>query len=275
MTTLNAIRIKRDVLALETIAPARAIENLGGLISSFADFIGVTAGFSVSHNAGVIALNSDQRNFLAKVEKINFRDMEQVTAYVPEGMNKTYLDYLEQLGPSVDYCAENTMNILSSLGTYVSNLINNKHALLETHSFVAKLSGHEKERAYLNIEIGKCFTKGSTKAECRLGKVINRNADWKAVFEETTLLNRTIDSIDKNKLYKKMNDVNELLEVFKRKFNNGEITEVSPEVNENLSNLLFQAASELEFFSVTFFRVLGLTTSINRTTDYVQKIFTH
>lgn len=275
MTTLNKMRIQRDVMALESNLTSTAMSNLSSLVTSFTDFVSTTAGFSISTTAGVIALNSNQRDFLAKVEKLNFRDLELLTAYVPEGMNEKYANYVSALNPSAEYCAENTLALLNTLSTYVANLINNNHALLDTHSFVAKLAKHEKERADLNAEVGKCFAKGSSIAQRKIGNVIDRNADWKLVFEEITLMNRTIDSVDKNKIYKKMNEINELLEVFKRKFNNGEIKEVSNEVSQNLSNLLYQAASELEFFSVTFFRVLAFTTSVNRTTEYVQKMFKH
>lgn len=269
------MRIQRDVMALESNLTSTAMSNLSSLVTSFTDFVSTTAGFSISTTAGVIALNSNQRDFLAKVEKLNFRDLELLTAYVPEGMNEKYANYVSALNPSAEYCAENTLALLNTLSTYVANLINNNHALLDTHSFVAKLAKHEKERADLNAEVGKCFAKGSSIAQRKIGNVIDRNADWKLVFEEITLMNRTIDSVDKNKIYKKMNEINELLEVFKRKFNNGEIKEVSNEVSQNLSNLLYQAASELEFFSVTFFRVLAFTTSVNRTTEYVQKMFKH
>lgn len=273
MTTLNAMRNQRDILALENNTGNSTMNSLSSLVNSFTGFANITSGFSVSTTAGTITLNSNQRDFLTEIQKLSFRDMEQLTAYVPEGLNVTYGEYVLHLNATAEYCEENTMQILTTLATYISNLINNEHALLETHTFVTSLGKLEKERSVLNASIAKCFKKGSTIAATTVGKVISRNSDWKPLFEEVTMMNKTIDSVDKNKLYKKMGSVNELLDVFKRKFENGEIKDMSPEVSQNISNLLYQAASELEFFSVTFFRILGLTTSVNRTTDYIKQMF--
>jgi hypothetical protein len=50
------------------------------------------------------------------------------------------------------------------------------------------------------------------------------------------------------------------------KIQKNEIEHVSPEVTQNLAFGAYEVAREIEFFSVVYYKVLALTTSVDATT---------
>lgn len=267
---LNNMRIQSKQVSLEAFSGGD-IKSL--LTNTFPGIVEDVKSFfnKFSPNEPGIGLTSNEYAFIKDLSKHSYLDISPLTAYVPEGLDVTYLEYSEVLLGVVDH----SVNILSILGEYsafISQLINNNDGKLST-SPLLRQGDLEKARAKLNSELGKCFKHGSTKAEVNIGTVIKRNADWEHVFKNTAGLSKLINSVDRKFLNKKIQECATLLDVVIEKSKRGELEGMSPQALSNLSSGVYQVASELEFFSITYFRVLAFTTSVDRTIKHFEEVF--
>ena len=62
-----------------------------------------------------------------------------------------------------------------------------------------------------------------------------------------------------------------LLNTLLTKLNRGDLDDVSPQVVKNLADGAYQAACEVEFYSVTYYKVHALAGALDRTTDTLLK----
>jgi hypothetical protein len=269
---LNSLRIQRDVLVMEADILKTGKNAIAGVVSSFVGFSDTLASFATGGTGMAIALTSKQRSFLKEIDKHSYQNIRVISAYVPEGLGVQYIDYLIALQPSVDHCVENTVQLMTTLTNYLSNIISNDESLKETTLLHARMSKFEKDRQEENKKVGACFEKGSTLATRSIGFVISRNSDWSKVFDHAEKLTHAMNSIDRGILKRRMTEVLGLLDSFKRKAENGGIGSITPEVTANIADLLYQAACELEFFSVTYYRVQAIAGALNNTIDRLDQV---
>jgi len=125
----------------------------------------------------------------------------------------------------------------------------------------------ESKRKQLNSALGSCFAAGVNKTDVSYGDVIERNSDWPALFQQVDQLVQTINRVDRNALQKKAKECSEHLLVIQNKIGRGDYGDMSPQVAVNLAQGAYQVASELEFFSVTYYKVAALAAAMNRTVE--------
>lgn len=219
-----------------------------------------------------ISLTSNENTFLKYVSKHAFLDIAPLSAYVPEGLECTYKEYSHPLTESVLHASNIINDVLSEYTVFLSHLISSKDVKLSITSFNKKYENLEKTRLVLNHELGKCFKLGSTKSEVSIGDVVYRNSEWKEVIDLTRSCTQTIESVDRKILNKKIAESVTLLNIILKKISNNELNGMSPEGINNLSTGAYQVAAELEFFSITYYRVLAFVNSIDKTIDHFNKI---
>lgn len=268
---LTSLRIERDRIAME----AHLSHDLVGLLKNtfptikeeFARFVG-----SFSPSDPGIALTNKQQAFLSELGKHEYSDIRALRAFVPEGLQLGYLEYLKPLTPAVDHAA-NVLDFMSAYSVFLSQLISNADGKLSmvTHRRVNQDS--EKARAALNDQLGKCFKPGSTWSEVTVGDVIGRNSDWRPAFIGVETLTRAINKVDRGQLQKKANECSELLDVLMNKIERGDLEDVSNQVVDNLADGAYTTARELEFFAATYYKTQALTTCVNRTVDHFIQVF--
>ena len=135
----------------------------------------------------------------------------------------------------------------------------------------AELEKSAKQRDICLKGTAACFKDGSTKAETTYGEVVDRNNDWGQIFPKVDGMTKTINSVSRTAVAKKMRECTEMLDVIMRKIERGDFANVSPQVAMNLSNGAFEVASELEFFAVTHYRVQAMAGAIDNTVQHVTK----
>ena len=274
LTELNAARILSAQIGMEAFA--------GGDISilltdSFPTLVHDIKNFFSRFvpNAPGVALNFNEYDFIKRVNKHNYLDISPLTAYVPEGLDVTYLKYSNELMLSAIHASGVLNGIMSKYTVFLSQLINSNDVKLSTLSFSNEHVGLTTAREKLNDDIGKCFKHGSTKAETTLGKVTERNSDWKEVLDKSQAIIKLINSVDRSALNKKIHESVTYLNIILNKIERHELNNSSPEVVNNLSSGAYQVASELEFFSITYYRILAFVNSIENTVTHFNKVFSN
>lgn len=207
----------------------------------------------------VLLLTIKEALLFDRVEKITYINLADLQLPVPEGMQAKYLTYIAILEDAVDYCQGISAN-LEEFTKWVAKIITNASMRADTARHDNRWRKMQDEREVRYKAIGSCF--GPTvNATLKYSKLLDRNADWKEVINRAKGITNNINKINRASLLKEAKHVQSLLEkVLETSKRNG-FDATAPEVLASLSEGSFQIASELEFYSVVFYRV---STFMNR-----------
>lgn len=270
--TSTTLRLNRDLVALEAFTTSDVVGLLKNVFPSIKEsFDGFMARFSPNEQG--LALTGTQKVFLHDVAKHNFADIGPLTAFVPEGLAVTYLEYAIVLDNAVAHCAHLMDHVLVPYSAYLAALVTNSEQKLSGQNIRLDYPAMAKERDAYNAALGSCFTPGSSRAETTLSKVVKRNADWSAVFTTVDNLVQTMNKVDRRLLKRKMDECTDLLDRISAKIKRDEFEGLNPQVLDNLADGAYQVASELEFYSVIYYKVLALTESVNQTVKHFGSVF--
>jgi hypothetical protein len=181
---------------------------------------------------------------------------------------------VEVLKPAVERAADVFHRYLPDYTMIISRLINDHSFQMSSSDLQRGFSGLEKEREKLYENIGKCFKKGDTGTTTTYGNLVQRNGDWKEVIGLIEHMNNSLAKVDRKVLNKKIEETVELLSVLADKIERGELEKVSPQVVKAISEGAYQLGSELEFFSVVYYRMMELTGTVNQTLEHFKKSMT-
>lgn len=211
----------------------------------------------------VVGLRADTGSFLKALKHAPYPSIRDYQVYVPEGLNVTYLEYLEALSPAVEH-AVNLPKILDDFTTYLSLLIHRPDATQETKSFLNTYTQLEKERTAILEKLGACFSKGLTHTQRQLGDVVKNNASWDEVVAKLTGLNTALGKVSHKHLNQKIDETLTLLQSTRHQIETQQ-KQVSGETITNLSTGTYQIAMELEFYSVIWYRLESFSHAVDDT----------
>lgn len=271
-TELNGVRIQSARIGMEAFAGAD-IKHL--LTDSFPILVSDVKGFfnKFSPNAPGAVLNINKNEFIKEITKHPYLDISPLAAFVPEGLDVTYLEYAKVLEEAALHASGVLNGVMSEYSTFLGQIISNADAKLSTISFNKEHENLEHNRYRLNEELGDCFKHGSTITEVNLGKVVKRNLEWEEVFKSTDLVIKLINSVDRSALNKKIAECVQYLDIILDKVKRNELDNLSPEGIKNLSVGAYNIASELEFFSACYYKVLAYCNCVERTALHFESIF--
>jgi len=272
--TSTTLRLRRDLVALEAFTTPDVVGLLKRVFPSIKEELGsFMARFSPNEQG--LALTGSQKVFLHDLGKHNYADVMALSAWQPEGLKVSYLEYAAALEPAVAHCARIMDDVLAPYSAYLAGLVTNLDAKYSSENITLNYKSMNIGRDLLTSTLGRCFVPGSNKAMTTIAQVIKRNADWPAVFTNTDVLVQTMNRVDRQALKKKINECTELLDRISAKIKREEFEGVDPNVLQNLADGAYQVASELEFYSVTYYKVLALTEAVNRTVKHFGEVFKH
>lgn len=272
MTTLKSFKIIRDAIATEAFNASDVAAYFKGsfpaVVRTFRDF---AEAFSPSQVA--LVLTPQHRAFQKELPKFTYLDIAPITAYVPEGLHTTYLAYMKFLMDAVDHTSH-IMDVMTSYSAYLAQVISNSDMSLSTKSYEGEYKQLQRERESISKDIGACFTNSSSKSEVAIRDVVQRNADWPDVFAQATELAETMHRVNRSALIKKVVECDNHLAVILKMIDSKGRDKVSQQMVTNLADGAYQTASELEFYSATYFKTEVLLASISRTIENFQRVTT-
>lgn len=268
---LQEYRIQKDVLSLEAFSVSDLSASLKKLFPTLgAGLLGVANKFVP--DTPVVTLTGKQSDFVREVKKHAFLDLGPIYAYVPEGMSVRYLDYLHALEPAVQHVTNVMGVVVAPFTAFLAQLVSEDDAKFSTKE-LTQFRDLEKRREVVLKGLQRCFTSGSTQNESTFAKVVSRNADWEEVFSRASRLGDIMTGVDRKAMGKKLDEAVILTTKLIDKINRGQMKGVSPEVVKNLSEGVYEVAKEMEFFSATYYRVMSLNESLNRTVTHFKEVF--
>lgn len=269
---LEELNGQREQLALESsdlannlIASVKRI--FPSIMKSFAS---VGAAFSPSEPG--VPLTSNQEDFLDLISHYTYLDLAQTRTFVPEGMHSTYLDYGHTLLDASEQAVK-VVDTLNTYSTYLAMIITNKNSELSTKNNNKFYEGMESRRNTLHHGLGAHFATGKHETNTTYGKVVARNSDWKEVFALSDKISTTLNTVDRKALIQKTKETNEYMQEIIRMIDDGQLENMSPAVANEFAEGAYQIASELEFFSLTYYRGMAFTTAVNDTVKRIREVF--
>jgi hypothetical protein len=268
---LNDMDHLRTMISHETFSMAGIANSLQNLMPSIQkNFQSFIHNFSRSEPA--VQLKSNERDFMRLLDGRIYLNLSPLIAYVPEGLEVAYIEYLMLVREAVQHCHTVTMHSLNEYSMYLAQIITNRQLKVTTMPHDALYAKMEKSRTELNKRLSKCFKMGSSRAERTYGDVVDRNADWPEVFKLVTEIDHLVNTINRDDLHKKAEECNTQLGIIIKQIRNNEFEGAGPEVVNNLASGAYQVGAELELFAATYFRTVTINTAIGDTMNKISQI---
>jgi hypothetical protein len=271
-TAFEDLQVQRDQIALEFIAMSNPIQR----ITEFAP----VAARAFEHMIGLLStdapaanpLTSAQAQFVKTVAGRNYLNLSQMPARVPEGLKGTYLQYLHVLSEASDY-ASKILERLSVYTVFLGTLVNEHGAELNTRFDRVRYTALREKRDDFTGMLSAIFIPGSVRAESTYGAVVQRNADWKAVFEALNLVAHQINGVNKRMVNKKVEEASTSLGIIEAKVSRGELANITPQMVSELAEGAYEMGKDVEFFVAIWYKVQAITEAINATVTTLNKVY--
>ena len=209
--TSTTLRLSRDLVALEAFSTTDVVGLLKRIFPTIkGEFDEFIARFSPNEQG--LSLTGDQKIFVRNLVKHSYADVMSISAWVPEGLKTSYLEYAVELDPAVEHAAKVMDNVLVPYSGYLASLLTNSTSKFSSENITLNYRAMAKDRELLNQNLGRCFTPGSSKSVATIAQVVKRNADWGQVFTASEALVQTMNKVDRQALKRKIEECTDLLD---------------------------------------------------------------
>lgn len=271
-TTLTEFKTQRDRV-LQTLATERfeALPLLAEFIPQIASAFQGSGFVKLPAYEGV---GKQHHAFLDMLKKHPYHEIRLLRAYRPLGLKTTYLDYLKTLAKCLDHVQNLRTAVLEPYATSLAMLVTNSDAALTSDNKAAFNHALMAQREALEAEVLEHLAPMHS-TETTVGEVIARNEDWVAVFTLADDVEHQLTKLNLTSIEKKMKEcqgyLDHLYELASQ--NSPRLKNATPEALTALAETAFQIASELEFLSVTYYRLLTTAQAIKDTEASLMKAF--
>lgn len=201
--------------------------------------------------------------------KVNYVSLSKLDLPVPEGLQVKYLTYLEALESSTRRLIDLPKN-LEDFTRYVAGILTNHDSRVSTVSQDNLFRELDSSRGVAYAAISSCFN-GGTRAKRKYSELVDRNADWSVVESKVKAVVKELNQYDRSDLIDKARHLHSLLQKVEQTSKRGGFDLANPNVLKTLAEGAFQLASELEYLSVLYYRVLGLTKAVSEDIKLIKK----
>ena len=201
--------------------------------------------------------------------KVNYVSLSKLDLPVPEGLQVKYLTYLEALESSTRRLVDLPKN-LEDFTRYVAGILTNHDSRVSTVSQDNLFRELDSSRGVAYAAISSCFN-GGTRAKRKYNELVDRNADWPVVESKVKAVVKELNQYDRSDLIDKAKHLHSLLQKVEQTSKRGGFDLANPNVLKTLAEGAFQLASELEYLSVLYYRVLGLTKAVSEDIKLIKK----
>ena len=201
--------------------------------------------------------------------KVNYVSLSKLDLPVPEGLQVKYLTYLEALESSTRRLIDLPKN-LEDFTRYVAGILTNHDSRVSTVSQDNLFRELDSSRGVAYAAISSCFN-GGTRAKRKYSELVDRNADWFVVESKVKAVVKELNQYDRSDLIDKARHLHSLLQKVEQTSKRGGFDLANPNVLKTLAEGAFQLASELEYLSVLYYRVLGLTKAVSEDIKLIKK----
>ncbi len=214
---------------------------------------------------------SERPGFLQLLDKHNYVHISSLNVTVPEGFNGNLAEYSGILEKCSKHASELIAEVLNPYNTFLSKLLSSQNARQNNYAELNYLAKRDVLREQLNVEVGKHFRAGSVATTQPMGKVIARMVDWDNVILTMPRITKNISFSEQSAVQKAVDECVALIDSIRGVVSEGELDGISGPMMKQLSEATLSVAREVEFYSITAFRIKMLDVAINDTIDHFKK----
>ena len=218
-------------------------------------------------------LSKDEQAFLKIIGKVSFAEIRAIRADLPEGFTGDLEAYSKTLQVCANSLARLAPDVLHPYTVFLGQLVSTKNVSVFTDDKAHIYNAMEAQRKAGYANIAKFFPKRKLAENSRIGEVLSRNEDWKHLFISLKSATDTINAVDRQLLKQLMAQSEDYLNILQDMLKKGSLAGITPETSKALANGAFQVASQVEYYTVVYYRVLGLTASVRAMMDRLIRIY--
>ena len=280
MLSSVAGRYSRQSLATEEFGTEGIIsamaQTLGFVKQSFTKLADTLTDFTKTPKISTVQPWSEveQRRFSREIQNLNyftFSDMK--IAYSPEGMYKTYLEYLGALRPLCEHVSVCHNTIIHPYVKYLGGLLSEVGGVIKTtKDNTAYYKQLEENRESMKDALFACYKPASEQDVRRVSEVVKRNADWQNVFTQINESVRMTRSIDVKKIQDDVNLACTYIDSIIARLESQEVGQIqnsNKEVLTVLSSGAYQMSCEVELIPMIIFKTELAASAIMRTAQSI------
>ena len=212
-------------------------------------------------------------DFLSKMDKLNYAALMALDINVPEGFVGNLETYTKLLQESAVHAAGIVQDVLEPYNKFLSGLISNPNVRLDSRSVLPQLVKRDTARQNHNSRIDRQFRLTSTNDTAKYGKVIGRNAEWDGIVLGLVAAGKTMGYAPNETVQKSVDTCLELLDGLKVQAQTGGLDKTSGPQLRNLSESTLSVAREVEFFSITSYRLHLMNVALERNIALINEKF--
>ena len=255
---------------LDPTEPVVATEGISDMLSKVMPDInnGFQSILNTINPKGVLGFIFDS-NVHTALANSNYVVLARLELPVPEGLQVRYLTYLNSLEGAVERIKP-LPTYLDDFTRYVAGILTNHDNRVSTISQDNLFMDLDTSRGAAYAAIASCFS-GGTKAKRKYGDLVERNADWTTIESKAKGLIKELNRYDRAELIAKSKHLHSLLVKVEVTAKRGGFDLANPNVLKTLAEGAYQLASELEYLSVIYYRVLALTKCLEQDLSLLKK----
>ena len=252
--------------------------DLGEIVSSFKSITSmvdsVLNGLINRPKLPDMPIPADKGKFLEFIKGIPYTSLMNLKVGIPEGMNVTFLRYVEVLVNNMEPIYSMHNDILKPYVKLMSKIATDRDTFMSTDSQFDKILELEKKRDKAYAEIGQCFNTSNV-SYTKYKNVIERNNDLTPLLNKLHQLTQVCNSINHDEIISDIKLANNYLTAIKA--NIEEDVEYSKSVSkqavEKLANSTFQVAKEIEAVSDFHFKVAVLNSTVTLMIENIYRAY--
>lgn len=219
-----------------------------------------------------IPLSKENKRFINTVNSVAYADLMMLSATVPEGMSCTYLEMLEPLLETSEYLKGIQAHVVQPYSLYLASFLSNENTSLSTETKRFEYKKLEDDRDQRLSIFSKLYDADSYNTKTTVGKVISRNADWQPALGMMQKVISNLEAVNRRAVKKEIDTCVDYLALISDSLKRNK-TRTSPEAAERLSLGAYQVAKEMEYFSISYYRALGLSAAIEDTMEHITNVY--
>lgn len=218
-----------------------------------------------------LKLSRDQKKFMEVVAAVPYSDLRELRAFVPGGLNVTYLEYLSVLLPATECAMDVRASIIEPYMMLLAKLVSDKQGAIGTQNYASTYKKMAADREQVQKEFARCYKHNSEETQTTVKHVIERNSDWRQVLQMVNACAANLEAVDLPGIQKQLAQCSDYLNVLYERLKSGEVGDTTREAAQGLADGAYTVAQEMTALSSTYFRTLQLTTAVNDTIKHVNE----
>lgn len=218
-------------------------------------------------------LSKDQVAFLKLVKVTPHISIGGMQGWCPEGLIKSYLDYLHVLEPACAHARTTLSNSVIPYEEFLARFMSDRLFSQDANTDKKRLDAMEKIRVTDAANLSKCFKKGSHETRVPVKTLVARANDWEPIFKSMGKCVEHVESVSVDELRSRVRSCSDMIETILKDFSKpGTDRKVSQEAAIRLGRHAGVVARDVEHYSALHYRVLTLKNTIEQTMKQISAI---